>query len=159
MFDNLKTKIHYLIKKLLLNFQYKNKYSITYKGSYLIQYLLDVYINKTKNDYIEEYENMINSTLGKMEQRRWLENLHELTGLKLDEDNVNKKEFASVQLFGMLCYMLNENERDKMLSQINSLIMRNFIKKFYLNEKLSVEDYKDIEHERTKAMEEMNDNT
>lgn len=48
MFDNLKTKIRYLIKKILLNFQYKNKYSITYKGSYLIQYILDVYINKTK---------------------------------------------------------------------------------------------------------------
>ena len=159
MFDNLKTKIRYFIKKIFLNSQYKNKYSTTYKGSYLIQYLLDVYINKTKKDYIEEYENMINSTLEKMEQQHWLENLQELIGLKLDEDNVNKKEFASVQLFGMLCYMLNEDEKDKALSQINSSIIRNFIKKFYLNEKLSVEDYKDIEHERTKAVEEMNDNT
>lgn len=114
---------------------------------------------KQKKDYIEEYENIINSTLEKMEQRHWLENLHELIGLKLDEDNVNKKEFASVQLFGMLCYMLNENERDKALSQINSSIIRNFIKKFYLNEKLSTDDYRDIEHERVKTMEEMNDNT
>ena len=113
MFDNLKTKIRYLIKKLLLNFQYKNKYSITYKGSYLIQYILDVYINKTKKDYIEEYENMINSTLEKMEQRHWLENS----------------------------------------------IIRNFIKKFYLNEKLSTDNYRDIEHERIKIAEEMNDNT
>ena len=134
--QTLKLKIKILIAKL----KYKNKYSISYKGKYIVQYLLDVYINCTKEDYIEEYEKLINSILQKMEQKDFFSIIKQKIGNEVSD----KKEFAAVELFAIICFTLNEKERELYLSQVNNPIVRYFIKKFYMDEKLNNEELEEL---------------
>lgn len=105
------------------------KYEMTGKGEYILQYILDKYINEVKPDeYIEAYENTL---IGKIKE--WRE-AGEIQTWFSKFDNIDKytdeqlKYFAASNYFTILLSVTNPEKRPHYYEQINNEELRNMFK-------------------------------
>jgi hypothetical protein len=94
----LRSKVHHPHKQLSI------------KGRYFIHYLLTKYINKTSNDYIQDYEDLIT---------KYIENHHLII----------THEMAARELFIDLMYDCVPYEQQEICNKINNPILKEMLQK------------------------------
>ena len=104
------------------------KYHTTGKGEYMIQYLLDRYINETKpNEYIEDYDRILQEKVA-----RWREVGQAQTWFSVFNDIENYtdeqlKYFAAMNYLTTLLTIVNPENRSKYYEQVKNKDLKEMV--------------------------------
>lgn len=99
----------------------RNKYSVSYAGEYLVQYIIDKYLND-KEDYIQRYEN----TIERFDVRK-NQPFIDVFGSDL-EDEDNWRFLSAIYVLAMLMNFMDYEQRESYFNQIQDGFRREAVK-------------------------------
>lgn len=123
-------KIFNRFRHWLHNKMYKPKHKLTARGIYLCYYIIEKYINETrKNDFNQEYEEMIDKKLARIESTLFFNNFKNQQGNAIEVSDSDKRDFAAQMVVAGMLYLCRKEERNKIYAYIKNENIRELIKK------------------------------
>ena len=115
--------LHWLYNKL-----HKPKYRITARGLYLCHYIIEKYINETRDDFNQNYEEMIDKSLAKIEKTSFFTSFKDNDGNIVEISPADRRSFAAAMVITSMLYSCGNEDKEQVYSYIENKNVLELIK-------------------------------